>query len=69
MTSMPSGRHASLHALLPAMNVVHKLVVCHLKGEAGGKGMAHGGAWGRRAPDVDADAAWKPPLEGLREKR
>lgn len=64
-----AGRHASLHSLLPAMNVVQKLVACHLKGEAGGKGTAHGGVWGRRAPDLAPDAPWKPPLEGLREKR
>lgn len=64
-----AGRHASLHSLLPAMNVVQKLVACHLKGEAGGQGTAHGGVWGRRAPDVAPDSAWKPPLEGLREKR
>lgn len=64
-----AGRHASLHALLPAMGVAQKLVVCHLKGDAGGKGAAHGGVWGRRAPDVPPDAPWKPPVEGLREKR
>lgn len=63
-----AGRHASLHALLPAMGVAQKLVVCHLRGEAGEKGTAHGGVWGRRAPDVAPDAAWKPPLAGLREK-
>ncbi len=64
-----AGRHVSLHSLLPAMNVAQKLVVCHLKGEAGGKGKAHGGVWGRRAPDLAPDAPWRPPLEGLREKR
>ena len=63
-----AGKSVSLHSLLPAMNVVEKLVVCHLKADAGGKGQAHGGVWGRRAPDVPAGADWKPPLEGLREK-
>ena len=64
-----AGRSVSLHSLLPAMNVVQKLVVSHLKGDAGGKGPVHGGVWGRRGPDVPADAPWKPPLDGLREKR
>ncbi len=63
-----AGRSVSLHSLLPAMNVVEKLVVCHLKGDGGGKGTAHRGVWGRRAPDVGPEASWKPPLEGLREK-
>lgn len=63
------GKSVSLHSLLPAMNVVEKLVVCHLKGEAGSPGRAHGGVWGRRPPDLADDAPWRPPLEGLREKR
>ena len=63
------GRHVTLHSVLPAMNVVEKLVVCHLKGEAGHPGESHPGVWGRRAPDLPSDAAWKPPLAGLREKR
>ena len=61
-----AGKSVSLHSLLPAMNVVEKLVVCHLKGEAGARGPTHKGVWGRRTPDVETDAAWKPPLEGLR---
>ena len=61
--------NVSLHSMLPAMNVVEKLVVCHLKGEAGAPGPTHPGVWGRRAPDVAADAPWRPPLAGLREKK
>jgi hypothetical protein len=64
-----AGRNVGLHAMLPAMNVVEKLVVCHLKGDAGRPGPSHGGVWGRRAPDLDPAADWRPPLEGLREKR
>ena len=64
-----AGKSVSLHSLLPAMNVVEKLVVCHLMGDAGARGPTHKGVWGRRTPDVSVDAAWKPPLEGLREKR
>jgi pimeloyl-ACP methyl ester carboxylesterase len=62
------GKHVSLHSVLPAMNVVEKLVVCHLKGEAGRPGEGHAGVWGRRAPDLPGDADWKPPVAGLREK-
>lgn len=61
--------NVSLHSLLPAMNVVEKLVVCHLKGEAGQAAPTHPGVWGRRAPDVPDDAPWKPPIAELREKR
>jgi hypothetical protein len=64
-----AGRSVSLHSLLPAMNVVEKLVVCHLTADAGAKGAAHGGVWGRRAPGLAHDAPWRPPLEGLRERR
>ena len=63
-----AGKGVSLHSLLPAMNVVEKLVVCHLQGEEGQAGSTHSGVWGRRAPDVPEDATWKPPLAGLREK-
>ncbi len=64
-----AGHNVSLHSMLPAMNVVEKLVVCHLKGAAGQPGPAQPGVWGRRAPDVPSDAPWEPPLAGLREKR
>ncbi|MFQ5536931.1 MAG: hypothetical protein ACE5GJ_05710 [Gemmatimonadota bacterium] len=63
-----AGRSVSLHSLLPAMNVVEKLVVCHLKGKEGRPGTAHRGVWGRRAPGLPETAGWKPPLVGLREK-
>ena len=63
-----AGHSVSLHSMLPAMNVVEKLVVCHFKGEAGQPGPSHGGVWGRRAPDLDPAAEWKPPLQGLRQK-
>jgi hypothetical protein len=62
------GKHVSLHSLLPAMNVVEKLVVCHLKGEAGMPAASHRGVWGRRAPDLEAKDAWRPPLTGLKER-
>ena len=40
-----------------------------LKAEAGAKGAAHGGVWGRRAPGLAEEDPWRPPLEGLRERR
>ncbi len=62
------GKNVSLHSMLPSMNVVEKLVVCHLKGEEGEPGKAHNGVWGRRSPELDDDDEWRPPLEGLREE-
>ena len=62
------GKSVSLHSMLPAMNVVAKLVVCHLKGEAGQPGPSHSGVWGRRGPGVP-EGDWRPPLQGLREKK
>ena len=62
------GKSVTLHSLLPAMNVVQRLVVCHLKGARGRRGASHDGVWGRRAPDLASDAPWRPPIEDLREK-
>ncbi|MGD2070608.1 MAG: hypothetical protein PVI57_18185 [Gemmatimonadota bacterium] len=61
-------RLAGLHGMLPEMNLVRKLVVAHLKAEAGQPGRAHPGVWGRRAPDLAFNADWEPPIRGLREK-
>ncbi|HSG07736.1 MAG TPA: hypothetical protein VLA36_05250 [Longimicrobiales bacterium] len=63
-----AGHNVSLHAMLPAMNVVEKLVACHLRGEAGQPGPSHGGVWGRRAPDAHPSREWRPPIHGLRQK-
>lgn len=63
-----AGKNVSLHSMLPAMNVVEKLVVQHFKGEAGAPGQAHGGVWGRHAPDLPQGRAWRPPLVGLRDR-
>jgi pimeloyl-ACP methyl ester carboxylesterase len=48
-----------LHSMLPAMNLVQRLVVSHFTGRASGD------IWGRPAPDLPAGAAWDPPLAGL----
>ena len=61
------GSRVGLHALMPAMSVVEKLVVCHLLGEEGTAGAAHPGVWGRPAPGVASDD-WRPPLAGLRDR-
>lgn len=63
-----AGKSVSLHSMLPAMNVVEKLVVCHLKGERGEPGPSHPGVWGRRSPELGEDQEWRPPLRELREK-
>lgn len=59
---------AGLHGLLPAMNVAQKLIVAHLRAPAGQPGRANPGIWGRRAPGLVIDAAWQPPIRGLRER-
>jgi hypothetical protein len=51
----------TLHALLPAMNLVQRLVVSHFQGEKEGK------VWGRPAPGV-TDSEWDPPIKNLRSK-
>jgi pimeloyl-ACP methyl ester carboxylesterase len=48
-----------LHALLPRMNLVQRLVTKHLLPGY------RGDVWGRRLPGA---AAWKPPIAGLAEK-
>jgi pimeloyl-ACP methyl ester carboxylesterase len=45
------GPVVTLHGLLPAMNVVQKLVATHLKGRTGEKASTMPGIHGRRAPD------------------
>ncbi len=52
----------SFHASLPNMNLVQRLVVSHLKGQA------YGDVWGRPAPDLDPNTPWDPPIAGLRAK-
>jgi len=55
------GVAAGLHATLPLMNLVQRLVVSHFLGRAYGK------VWGRPAPDIGA-AKWSPPIRKLRMK-
>src|SRR5262245_55759424 len=52
---------AGLHAMMPAMNLVQRLVVSHLYGEP------EGSIWGRPAPGITAKA-WAPPIRGLKAK-
>jgi hypothetical protein len=51
-----------LHASLPNMNLVQRLVVSHLKDQI------YGDVWGRPAPDLDAGTPWDPPIQGLLRK-
>lgn len=62
------GPFVTLHGLLPAMNVVQKLVAAHLKGRAGEKARTMPGIHARRAPDFPANAPWDPPIAGLEER-
>ncbi len=49
-----------LHALLPRINLVQRLVIRHLKADFRGR------VWGRRLP---GSRSWNPPIRGLQEKR
>ncbi len=49
---------AGLHAALPTMNLVQRLIVRHLRPEFRGE------VWGRRVPGTNN---WSPPIPGLRE--
>jgi hypothetical protein len=51
-----------LHAALPNMNLVQRLVVSYLKGAPEGK------IWGRRAPNLPTNEKWDPPIDGLEER-
>ena len=53
----------SLHALLPKMNLIQRLIVSHFTGKK------RPGTWGRSAPDLPADKAWDPPIPGLKPKK
>ena len=45
------------HGFIPAMNMLHRLIVRHFTGRPD----PHGNSWGRPLPGVSADA-WQPPL-------
>lgn len=51
---------AGFHALLPKLNLVHRLIACHLMEEK------RKGTWGWRPPGVTS-AVWDPPA-GITEK-
>ena len=51
-------RAAGFHAVLPTLNLAHRLVVSHLRGRA------TKGVWGRPPPGVD-QKDWTPPIRGL----
>ncbi len=53
---------AGFHALLPGLNLGHRLVVSHLRGKA------TKGVWARSAPGV-SEAEWAPPIRGLEWKK
>lgn len=48
---------SGFHGLLPAMDMIHRLIVRHLTGRLD----THGNTWGRPAPGV-TKATWEPPL-------
>ncbi len=62
------GPLATLHGLLPSMNLVQRLVVAHLRGAKGRKAPSRPGVWGRRPPDLPVGTPWDPPVENLQDK-
>ena len=52
------GVGVGLHATLPLMNLVQRLVASHFLGRP------YGEVWGRPAPDI-GDTPWNPPIKGL----
>ena len=54
----------SLHAVLPKVNLVHRLIVAHFKDLNAAK---NDSLWGRRAPGV-ASGEWQPPIANLNNK-
>ncbi|MHB8522815.1 MAG: hypothetical protein ACYDH9_18925, partial [Limisphaerales bacterium] len=55
------GVGVGLHATLPLMNLVQRLVVSHFLGAQSGE------VWGRPAPDLGS-ADWNPPIQNLPRK-
>lgn len=56
--TLGSRRLAGFHGVLPAMDLVHRLICRHLSDGTD----KYGNTWGRRAPDL-APGAWDPPFE------
>jgi pimeloyl-ACP methyl ester carboxylesterase len=54
---------AGFHAIMPNMDMLHRLIVVHFTGRPD----RHGNVWGRRAPGIP-HAAWKPPIPNLPSK-
>ena len=54
---------AGFHGMLPNMNMLHRLIVCHLTGRP----TQYANIWGRLPPGI-SQAAWVPPIAGLAPK-
>ena len=52
------------HGLLPKVNLVHRLVIAHLRGKSGSSDR---NIWGRPMPDVSA-SSWSPAISNLQIK-
>ena len=52
---------AGFHAMLPSLNLAHRLVVSHFRGKM------TKGIWGRPAPEIPT-SEWEPPIKGLEPK-
>jgi pimeloyl-ACP methyl ester carboxylesterase len=48
---------AGFHGIMPAMNMLHRMIVMHFTGRTD----THGNVWGQPAPGTDPDS-WDPPL-------
>lgn len=54
-------RASGFHGMLPNLNLAHRLIVSHFRGES------RKGTWGRPMPSV-SDDDWRPPIAGLERK-
>ncbi len=54
------AKFAGFHGILPNMDMLQRMVVCHLKGNPSAKGI-----WGRPMPNLPAGTAWNPPIANL----
>ncbi|QQR69688.1 MAG: alpha/beta fold hydrolase [Alphaproteobacteria bacterium] len=57
---------SGFHGILPNMDMLHRLIVCHFTSGVAGP---RGNIWGRRAPNLSPSIAWNPPIKGLKEAK
>jgi hypothetical protein len=61
------ARQTGLHAILPKMNLVNRLILAHFKAGAG-RARGDDTLWARRPPDLPSESEWDPPIRALKDK-